>query len=132
MAKPAPAPATRTWRIGDLAREFGITTRAIRYYEAEGLLQPERRGTTRIYHAADRTRLKLILRGNRLGFTLAESREVIGMYDPDTGNRAQLQKMLAILDGKRAQLERQLDDIRQMQEELDDVERRCRDALCTP
>lgn len=119
----------QSWSIGELAREFAVTTRTIRFYEDEGLITPERRGQVRIYSPADRVKLILILRGKRLGFTLAESREVIGMYDPTSGNVAQLERLLAKLAEKRALLLRQLEDIRQMQLELDDVEKRCRDAL---
>lgn len=119
----------KTYSISDLAQEFGITTRAIRHYEEQGLLQPERRGQTRVYTPADRVKLKLILRGNRLGFTLAESREMIGLYDPASGNVTQLERLLDKLAEKRAMLQRQLDDIRQMQAEFDDVERRCREEL---
>lgn len=122
-------PPKQTWTIGELAREFGVTTRTIRFYEDEGLITPERRGQARIYSPADRVKLILILRGKRLGFTLAESREVIGMYDPTSGNVAQLERLLSKLAEKRALLRRQLEDIRQMQQELDDVEKRCRDAL---
>ncbi|MCE0731206.1 MerR family DNA-binding transcriptional regulator [Halomonas sp. G15] len=111
---------------------FEVTTRTIRFYEQEGLLAPERRGQTRIYNEKDRVRLKLTLRGKRLGFSLAEIREVVMMYDamPD-GNRRQLRRLLEILADKRANLERQLEDIRLMQLELDDVERRARDVLAS-
>lgn len=120
----------RTYAIGELARLFEVTPRTIRFYEQEGLLEPERRGQTRIYHEKDRVRLKLTLRGKRLGFSLAEIREVIELYDalPD-GNARQLQRLLEILAEKRADMERQLEDIRLMQRELDDVEGRCREAL---
>ena len=137
---PAPATATdgplprqrRTYSIGELAKMFEVTTRTIRFYEQEGLLAPERRGQTRIYNEKDRVRLKLTLRGKRLGFSLAEIREVVMMYDamPD-GNARQLQRLLEILADKRANLERQLEDIRLMQLELDDVERRARDVLAS-
>nr|WP_298249010.1 MerR family DNA-binding transcriptional regulator [uncultured Halomonas sp.] len=120
----------RTYSIGELARMFEVTTRTIRFYEQEGLLAPERRGQTRIYDEKDRVRLKLTLRGKRLGFSLAEIREVVMMYDamPD-GNRRQLQRLLEILANKRRNMERQLEDIRLMQLEIDDVERRARDVL---
>lgn len=125
-----PADNTRqSWSISDLAREFGITPRAIRHYEQEGLLSPERRGQVRIYGPAERVKLILILRGNRLGFTLAESREMIGLYDPASGNITQLQRMLEKLAAKRAELQRRLEDILQLQTELEDVEKRCRDEL---
>ncbi|MCE8015332.1 MerR family DNA-binding transcriptional regulator [Halomonas sp. MCCC 1A17488] len=120
----------RTYLIGELARMFEVTPRTIRFYEQEGLLAPERRGQTRIYHEKDRVRLKLTLRGKRLGFSLAEIREVIEMYDamPD-GNARQLKRLLEILADKRNNMERQLEDIRLMQRELDDVEMRAREVL---
>lgn len=119
----------RTWTIGELAREFGITTRAIRFYEDEGLLTPERRGQARVYHARDRVRLKLILRGKRLGFSLSESRELIDMYNPATDNRAQLEALQARIAERRAQLAQQRRDIDALESELDEVERRCHEAL---
>lgn len=120
----------RTYAIGELAKMFEVTPRTIRFYEQEGLLAPERRGQTRIYHEKDRVRLKLTLRGKRLGFSLAEIREVIEMYDalPD-GNARQLRRLLEILADKRSNMERQLEDIRVMQNELDDVEARAREVL---
>ncbi|GGX77740.1 MerR family transcriptional regulator [Litchfieldella qijiaojingensis] len=120
----------RTYSIGELAKLFEVTPRTIRFYEQEGLLEPERRGQTRIYHEKDRVRLKLTLRGKRLGFSLAEIREVIELYDamPD-GNARQLRRLLELLADKRANMERQLEDIRLMQRELDDVEARCQEAL---
>lgn len=122
----------RTYAIGELARMFQITPRTIRFYEQEGLLAPERRGQTRIYQDKDRVRLKLTLRGKRLGFSLAEIREVVMMYDamPD-GNARQLKRLLEILADKRANLERQLEDIRLMHRELDDVESQARDVLAS-
>lgn len=127
---PSSARQRRTYSIGELAKLFEVTPRTIRFYEQEGLLEPERRGQTRIYHDKDRVRLKLTLRGKRLGFSLAEIREVIELYDamPD-GNARQLQRLLEILAEKRANMERQLEDIRLMQRELDDVEVRCQEAL---
>ncbi|MGJ7456233.1 MerR family transcriptional regulator [Halomonas sp. MA07-2] len=120
----------RTFSIGELAKMFEVTPRTIRFYEQEGLLAPERRGQTRVYREKDRVRLKLTLRGKRLGFSLAEIREVVMMYDamPD-GNARQLQRLLEILADKRANLERQLEDIRLMHKELDDVESRAREVL---
>ena len=117
------------WTIGELARTFGITTRAIRFYEDEGLLHPERDGQTRIYRPRDRVRLKLILRGKRLGFSLSESRELINMYSPDADNRDQLEALLDKIDDRRRQLEQQKRDIAAMESELNEVEQRCRDAL---
>lgn len=120
----------RTYTIGELAKLFEVTPRTIRFYEQEGLLEPERRGQTRIYHDKDRVRLKLTLRGKRLGFSLAEIREVIELYDraPD-GDERQLRRMLDILADKRAAMQQQLEDIRILQRELEDVEARCRESL---
>lgn len=120
----------RRWSIGELARMFEVTPRTIRFYEQEGLLSPLRQGQKRIYREKDRVRLKLTLRGKRLGFSLAEIREVVTMYDamPD-GNARQLQRLLEIIVEKRTELERQVEDIRLMRMEMDDVERRAREAL---
>lgn len=119
----------KTYGIGELAREFDVTTRTIRFYEDKGLLHPTRRGQTRIYSAADRVWLKLILRGKRLGLSLAESREVIGLYQPSGDNRHQLQTLLDKIAEKRAQLEQQLRDIQAMQQEMDEAERRTHEAM---
>lgn len=126
-AKAAKEPAS--YSISELAREFGITTRTIRFYEDKGLLNPKRRGQTRIYSPEDRVRLKLILRGKRLGFSLEESREIIDMYDPASGNVEQLRRLIAAIEQKRAQLEQQLRDIQTMMGELDEAEARARAAL---
>ncbi|SEF43445.1 MerR family transcriptional regulator [Vibrio hangzhouensis] len=117
-----------TFKISDLAKEFDITTRSIRFYEDEGLLQPERKGTMRIYHRRDKVRLKLILRGKRLGFALAEIRELFELYDTHQGD-SQLTKMLKIIDEKEAVLKRQLEDINTLLEDLSVARRRCEDAL---
>jgi DNA-binding transcriptional MerR regulator len=122
---------TTIYSISDLAKEFDITTRTIRFYEDEGLLSPQRDGQTRIYFERDRVLLKLILRGKRLGFSLNESKELFDLYDPGSGNRAQLQRMLLKIAEKRAVLEQQLADIAVMNHELDEAEQRCRDALLT-
>ncbi|KIH82633.1 MerR family transcriptional regulator [Pseudomonas batumici] len=121
--------SSQTYSISDLARELDITTRAIRFYEEQGLLSPERRGLERIYSARDKVTLKLILRGKRIGFSLAECRELIELYDPTSGNQKQLNSMLAKIAERRAQLEQQLLDIEQMQLELDTAEERCQQAL---
>lgn len=117
-----------SYSISDLAREFDVTTRTIRFYEDEGLLNPERRGQTRVYSPRDRVLLKLILRGKRLGFSLAECRELFNLYDPEHGNQAQYQLMLDKLAERRRALEQQLHDIRLMQIELDTAEARIRSA----
>lgn len=119
----------RTYSISELAKEFGITTRTIRFYEDEGLLAPQRDGQRRIYSARDRTLLKLILRGKRLGFSLAESRTLFDMYDPSSGSRQQLQAYLTMLDHKKAAIEQQLKDIESMKVDLEDARERCLDAM---
>lgn len=117
---------SQTYSISDLARELDITTRAIRFYEEQGMLAPERRGLERIYSARDKVTLKLILRGKRIGFSLAECRELIELYDPTGGNHKQLQTMLGKISERRLQLEQQLLDIQHMQLELDTAEERCK------
>ncbi len=120
----------RTFSISELAKEFDVTTRTIRFYEQQGLLTPTRQGQTRIYSPKDRVRLMLTLRGKRLGFSLAESKELFDMYDStNQGNEKQLLYMLDILSKKRADMLQQLKDIQRLQEELDNAEERCQDAL---
>ncbi|WP_459205843.1 MerR family transcriptional regulator [Pseudomonas sp. MLB6B] len=123
--------SSHTYSISDLSRELDITTRAIRFYEEQGLLAPERRGLERIYSARDKVTLKLILRGKRIGFSLAECRELIGLYDPAGGNARQLNGMLAKIAERRAQLEQQMLDIQQMHLELDTAQERCEQALAS-
>ena len=118
-----------TYSISDMARELDITTRAIRFYEEQGMLAPERRGQERVYSAKDKVTLKLILRGKRIGFSLAECRELIELYDPETGSRKQLETFMGKIAERRLQLEQQLLDIQQMQLELDTAEERCLAAL---
>ena len=118
-----------TYSISDLAREFDVTPRTIRFYEEQGLLTPARRGQVRIYTPGDRVRLKLILRGKRLGFTLEESRALFDLYDPANGNRRQLKTMLSTIESHRTNLAQQLHDIQVMMIELDEAETRCRQAL---
>ncbi|MGP3789642.1 MerR family transcriptional regulator [Pseudomonas sp. B392_1p] len=117
------------YSISDLARELDITTRAIRFYEEQGMLSPQRRGQERIYSPRDKVALKLILRGKRLGFSLAECKELIDLYEPSSGNRKQLETVLAKIGQRRAQLEQQLLDIQHMQLELDTAEERCHAAM---
>jgi len=118
-----------SFSIRELTREFGVTSRTIRHYEDIGLLTPERRGQTRVYSAADRTRLKLILRGKRFGLSLEESRQIIQMYDPAAGNRAQLERLLARLREQRESLLARRRDLDAMLEELDAAEAGCLAAL---
>jgi DNA-binding transcriptional MerR regulator len=121
--------AERTYSITDLAQEFDLTTRAIRFYEDQGLLSPARRGQTRVYTPRDRTRLKLILRGKRLGFSLGEVREMIDMYGTAPGEKGQLALFLRKIAERRAALEQQRADIAVTLEELEAVEDRCRERL---
>ncbi len=120
----------QTYSISDLSREFDITTRSIRFYEDQGLLAPTRRGQSRIYSKGDRVRLRLIMRGKRLGFSLAEIRETIDLYDTSPGNSAiQLQQLLTIIRQKKEMLEQQARDIAEIQLELTATEERCQEAL---
>ena len=117
------------WTIAEVAEAFGITHRTVRYYEAQGLLTPQRRGTQRLFHSRDRVRLTLILRGRRLGFDLAEIARIVDMYDQPIGERGQLQHLLDQIAGRRQQLEQRRHDIELTLTELDDVDARCRQAL---
>jgi len=115
--------------IGDLAREFDLTTRTIRYYEDKMLLKPERRGQQRIYSRADRTRLKLILRGKRLGWNLDTIFEVIQLYARPDGEKRQLELMVSKINDSRNTLLDQQEDIKIALEELDEIEARCHQQL---
>ncbi|MGL4616184.1 MAG: MerR family transcriptional regulator, partial [Shewanella sp.] len=118
-----------TYSISDLSKEFDITTRSIRFYEDQGLLKPKRRGQTRIYSLKDRVRLKLILRGKRLGFSLAETRRLFELYDADKSSTTQLNTMLALVEEKKTALQQQMDDIKVVLMELTSAEQQCRIAL---
>ena len=120
---------TETYTIRDLAEEFDITTRTLRFYEEKGLLSPKRQGQIRIYNSGDRTRLKLILRGKRLGLDLQESSEIISMYSPGTNNRKQLKALLAKIQEKKSQLIRQQEDLDAMIVDLKSWEQNCNKAL---
>jgi DNA-binding transcriptional MerR regulator len=120
---------SRTWTIAEVAQEFAVTHRTVRHYEELNLISPERRGTTRLYHRRDRTRLNLILRGRRLGFPLEEIRTIIDLYDEPTGQASQLRYVLDQLHERRDDLERRRRDIEDALTELDEFERRCRDDL---
>lgn len=120
----------KTYSISELAREFDVTTRSMRFYEDQGLLKPGRRGQTRIFSSKDRVRLKLILRGKRMGFSLAETKELFDLWDETlSGNEKQLHLMLETLARKRAQLEQQKNDIAMAEIEMDTAEARCIEAL---
>jgi len=118
-----------TYSIRDLAQEFGVTTRSLRFYEEKGLLSPDRHKQTRTYDHADRTRLKLILRGKRLGFSLDESAEIINMYDPKAGNDNQMRVLLGKVREKCEQLQEQQKDLETMLEDLRNVEQRCLSSM---
>jgi DNA-binding transcriptional MerR regulator len=115
--------------IGELSKDFDITARSIRFYEEQGLLAPMREGQSRIYHLKDKVRLKLILRGKRLGFSLAEIKTLFELYDTNPNSAAQLRTMLELTEVKRAVLTQQLSDIQMLMTELDDVEARCKEEL---
>jgi len=115
--------------IGELAREFEITPRAIRFYEDRGLLAPRREGQRRIYAPRDRTRLKLTLRGKRLGLTLSEIRELIDMYEPGRDARPQLERFLAVLESHRGSLLQQRADIEAQLAEIQSFEKRVKKQL---
>ncbi|MCF5716727.1 MerR family DNA-binding transcriptional regulator [Aeromonas veronii] len=118
-----------TYSISELAHEFDVTPRTIRYYEDEGLLTPLREGQTRIYSHRDKIRLKLTLRGKRLGFSLAEIRELFNMYDTDKSSKTQLHSMIQLIDEKRDALRQQLEDIQMVMAELEAAEQRCVNSL---
>jgi DNA-binding transcriptional MerR regulator len=121
--------ARTTWSISDLAQEFALTTRAIRFYEDEGLIAPQREGTRRIYGARERTRLKLILRGKRLGLSLTDIKEILDLYDSRQGDRPQLVKFVDALERRRLQLLQQREDIDVVLAEITAIEKDCRRRL---
>ncbi|MDX2416052.1 MAG: MerR family DNA-binding transcriptional regulator [Xanthomonadales bacterium] len=119
----------KTYSISELAGEFGITTRTIRFYEEKGYLSPRREGTRRIYSPADRTSLRLILRGKRLGLTLDETADMIKMYGSPRGNQKQLEKFIVRINEKRSELEQKRQDLEVMMNDLQSVENKCHVAL---
>ncbi|AEX24128.1 MerR family DNA-binding transcriptional regulator [Vibrio diabolicus] len=119
-----------TFKISELAKEFDITTRSIRFYEDLGLLTPERKGNTRIYNGRDRIRLKLILRGKRLGFSLADIKELFELYDTDQSTE-QLNYMIRLIEEKKAALQQQANDIQAVMMELNAAQLRCQNTLRT-
>lgn len=118
----------RAYTISELAAEFDVSTRTIRFYEEKGFIAPERDGTRRIYSAADRARIRLILRGKRIGLSLAESVEIIDMYDTDGNNADQLDRLLERIATRREALLQQQRDLDQTLKALDEVEVLCRNA----
>ncbi|RED44666.1 DNA-binding transcriptional MerR regulator [Aestuariispira insulae] len=117
------------YTVPELAKEFGITPRAIRFYETKGLLQPQRAGNTRIYTKRDRARLIVILRGKRLGFTLAEISEFLELYDVDTTQISQIQMLVTKVRERVSDLEEQRKALETVLVELRDIEQQCVDAL---
>lgn len=122
-------PNPRTYSISELAQEFGVTTRTIRHYEAQGLLNPMRDGTSRIFSPRDRVRLKLALRGKRLGFSLNEIRELFELYDLARDERRQLEEFLTKLERRRNLLEQQREDIEVLLNEVNFFAAQCRRLL---
>jgi len=120
---------SRTYTISQLSKEFGITTRTIRYYEDQGLISPGRNGRQRIYSRRDRARLKLILRGKRLGLPLRDIGEIIDMYNAEPGEAGQLRHLIDRIDQDRAMLLRQRAEIDTILREMEVIEAQCRNTL---
>jgi DNA-binding transcriptional MerR regulator len=120
---------TDTFGIAELAREFDVTTRTIRFYEDKGLLSPDRKGQRRVYAARDRVRLKLIMRGKRLGFSLEEIREMIDLYDVDPTEVTQLRHFIDKILERKAALETQQADIAETLSEINRIEAQCSSLL---
>lgn len=131
VAAALPRSAAPSFTIGELAREFGITTRAIRFYEDCGLLEPARSGRNRVYSARDRARLRLTLRGKRLGLKLAEVKELVDMYESRRDTGPQLRRFLAVLARHRGQLEQRLGDLQTTLAEVTAHEEEARRLLGT-
>jgi DNA-binding transcriptional MerR regulator len=120
---------TRTYTITELAQEFDVTPRAIRFYEDVGLLAPDRDGRNRVYTQRDRTRIKLTLRGKRLGLSLQEIKQLVEMYDSPADTAPQLEAFLLVLAAHRTQLEQQLEDIQITLAEITQHEERCHNLI---
>ncbi|KPK19074.1 MAG: MerR family DNA-binding transcriptional regulator [Betaproteobacteria bacterium] len=119
----------KTYSISELARDFDITTRTIRFYEDQGLLSPQRNGLNRVFSARDRARLQLALRGKRLGFSLSEVRELFELYDVSQGEPRQMEVFLAKLERRRTILEQQRKDVEIMLNEINFFAGQCRRRL---
>lgn len=119
----------KTYTISELASEFGVTTRTMRFYEEKGLISPRREGQKRLYSSADRVRIKLILRGKRIGMSLDECVEVIDMYDPEHNNSDQLHSLIDKVKFRSALLEQQKEDIDEMLAGLEEVRNICENTL---
>ena len=120
---------SETWTITELAQEFDVTTRTIRFYEDKGLIAPERLKQRRIYHPRDRVRLQLVMRGKRLGFSLDEIQEMIDLYDADPTESAQLKMFIIKLRERRKLLQRQRNDINKVISEIREREQQCEKLL---
>lgn len=118
-----------SYTITDLAREFEVTTRTIRFYEDHGLISPDRHGQTRIYSQRDRVRLRLIMRGKRLGFSLKEIRDLLDLYDGDRSEITQLRTLVDKINERRDTLRKQREDIDATLDELDKLEETCQEEL---
>ena len=118
-----------SYSIGELAKEFDITNRSIRFYEDQGLILPTRKGQTRIYNQRDKVRLKLILRGKRLGFSLAETGRLFELYDADKSSAKQLKTFMQLILQKKEDLKQQLDDIHAVMFDLDSLQDNCQNIL---
>jgi len=118
-----------TFTISELAKAFDVTTRTIRFYEEKRYLNPRREGRNRVYSRRDRTHLRLLLRGRRLGWSLEDTWELIGLYDSEAGEAAQLKAMLARLEDTRTLLQQQQQDIERSISELGEIEARCQQRL---
>ncbi|MEM1040451.1 MAG: MerR family DNA-binding transcriptional regulator [Pseudomonadota bacterium] len=114
-----------TYTITELTKEFGVSTRTIRFYEDEGLIKPIRRGRTRLFRPSDRILLRQILRGKRLGFSIAEIKEIIEVYKAPSGEEGQINLMLARINEKRDELEQKRQDIEDTMREMDEAEESC-------
>jgi DNA-binding transcriptional MerR regulator len=120
----------RTWTVGELAEDLGVTTRTLRHYEDEGLITPRRAGQNRVYTSRDRARLRLVLRGRRFGMTLAECREIVDMYDgAESSEKRQLTTLLGRLDEISEDLRRREDDLHRTMAEVSEVAEQCRRRL---
>ncbi len=120
---------TDIYSVTELAEELGITPRAIRFYETKGLIKPKRAGTTRVYTHRDRARMHLILRGKRLGFTLADIREYLDMYDVDPSRVKQVQLLLEKVERRVSELQQQQEDLETTLIELDEMRQECLDTI---
>lgn len=123
--------STKTYTISDLAKYFDLTTRTIRFYESEGLLSPKRENNRRIYNEKDHVRLKLILRGKRLGFTLSEIKTTMELYDNQPDGIAQLKYVLKVIENHRKTLRQKQTDIKNTLADMDDMTEKLMVALNT-